>query len=66
MFYQDFNRNSGIFASRYLKECDYTVINFICLISLFVFGNSLLNISKKYMMELFILSVLLPIIIYIK
>jgi len=66
MYNSDFDYNPKLFSSKYFTKSDYTILNFICLISLFVFSNRFINVSEKYIMELFTLCTVLPIIIYIK
>lgn len=46
-------------------ETDLIALNVISLFSTFIIGKKLIDINEKYIMEMFILSILLPIIIYI-
>jgi len=46
-----------------VKPIDLKVLNFI---TVFSWKKELININEKYMMEMFILAILLPIIIYMK
>lgn len=46
-------------------ETDLIALNVISLFSTFIIGKKLIDINEKYIMEMFVLSILLPIIIYI-
>ena len=52
---------------RNIKFCqtDLIALNVISLFSTFIIGKKLIDINEKYIMEMFVLSILLPIIIYI-
>lgn len=51
-----------MYRTTQFSETDLTVLNFIIAFH----GKELININEKYMMEMFILAILLPIIIYMK
>ena len=53
-----------MYQTKKFSETDLTVLSFITVFFTFIIGKDIINISEKYMVELFILLLILPIIIY--